>query len=40
LYQVGSKGRKTRVKLREDMVLHKNFCVKTYREEFLPPLVL
>jgi hypothetical protein len=28
------------MKLREDLVLHKNFYVRTYREEFLPPLVL
>jgi hypothetical protein len=40
LYQGGDKGRKARMRLREDLVLHKNSYVRTYREEFLPPLVL
>jgi hypothetical protein len=39
LFQGGSKRRKARVKLREEEFLHKNFCLKTYREGFLPPLV-
>jgi hypothetical protein len=35
LLQGGSQGRKTRVKPREDLVLHIELLFKNYREEFV-----